>query len=77
MELYNELVSSEEERRIRAARELVSKIVDGERSGNAEKGVELTYALNRLVKGLSSGRESARLGFSIALTEARFLLVVH
>lgn len=69
MELYNELASNEEGRRIAAAEQLVKKILEGNKSGNAENGTELSYALNRLVKGLSSGRESARLGFSIALTE--------
>ena len=69
MELYDELVSNEEERRIAAAEQLVKKILEGNKSGSAEHGTELTYALNRLVKGLSSGRESARVGFSIALTE--------
>ena len=69
MELYDELASNEEGRRIKAAEELVKKIISGHQSGNAENGVELTYALNRLIKGLGSGRESARLGFSIALTE--------
>jgi DNA polymerase phi len=69
MELYKELASDEEARRIKAAEELVRKVVDGHKSGNADNGAELTYALTRLVKGLASGRESARLGFSIALTE--------
>lgn len=69
MDLYNELASNEEDHRIKAAGELVRKIVEGKSTGNPEKGTELTYSLNRLVKGLSSGRESARLGFSVALTE--------
>jgi len=69
MELYEELVSNEEARRINAAEQLVRKIVEGNKGGSTEKAVDLTYALNRLVKGLGSGRESARLGFSIALTE--------
>ena len=69
MELYDELASNEEGRRITAAEQLVKKILEGNKSGSAENGTELTYALNRLIKGLSSGRESARLGFSIALTE--------
>jgi DNA polymerase phi len=71
MDLYDDLASNDEGRRIKAAEKLVTKIVEGEKSGNAEKGIDLTYALTRLVKGLSSGRESARLGFGIALTEVR------
>lgn len=69
MELYDQLASNEEAQRVKAAEELVRKIVDAQKNGNAEKGTDLEYALPRLVKGLSSGRESARLGFSIVLTE--------
>ena len=69
MELYEQLTSNEEPRRIKAAEELVRKVVQGKKSGETEKGLDSEYALNRLIKGLSSGRESARLGFSIALTE--------
>ena len=75
MELYKELASDEEPRRIKAAEELVRKVVEGNKSGNADNGAELSYALTRLVKGLASGRESARLGFSIALTEVRSLAI--
>jgi len=70
MELYDQLASNEELERIKAAGDLVTKIVDAEKNGNAENGTDLAYALPRLVKGLSSGRESARLGFTITLTEA-------
>ena len=69
MELYDELASNDESIRIKAAEGLVRKILEGQKTGNPEKGADLSYALNRLVKGLSSGRESARIGFSIALTE--------
>jgi hypothetical protein len=69
MELYEQLASNDEEERIKAAKQLVRRVVEGGKSGQVEKGVDSEYALNRLVKGLSSGRESARLGFSIALTE--------
>jgi len=71
MDLYTDLSSNDESLRIKAAESLVNKILSSQKSEtpNAEKGTDLTYALNRLVKGLSSGRESARLGFSIALTE--------
>jgi len=73
MELYDELASNEEEKRIMAAEKLVNKILEDQKTGNPEKGTELTYAMNRLVKGLSSGRQSARIGFSIALTEVSWL----
>lgn len=74
MDLYDDLASNDEEVRIKAAEALVNKILQGEKSGNPEKGTDLLYALKRLVKGLSSGRESARLGFSVALTEVSFLV---
>jgi len=74
MELYDALASNTEATRLDAAKELVKKILEGNKTGNAEKGAELTYALNRLVKGLTSGRESARIGFSIALTEVMLLI---
>lgn len=73
MELYEQLASNDEKKRITAAEQLVKKIVAVRENGTSEKGVDFEYALNRLVKGLSSGRESARLGFSIALTEVEIL----
>ena len=74
MELYDELASNDENRRVAAAGALVNKILEGQRSeSELERGVDLTYALGRLIKGLSSGRESARLGFSVALTEVLFI----
>ena len=77
MELYNDLTSNEEAKRIKAAEELVRKIVAGGKSGNTEKATEISYALNRLTKGLSSGRESARLGFSVALTEVEYVIPIY
>jgi DNA polymerase phi len=69
MELYNDLASNDDKKRISAAEQVVKKVVAARQSGTAEQGFDFEYALARLVKGLSSGRESARLGFSIALTE--------
>jgi len=69
--LYNELASNDEKKRIAAAEQLVEKIVAVRRAGTKEQGFDFDYAMARLVKGLSSGRQSARLGFSIALTEVR------
>jgi len=71
MELYEGLVSNDEKTRIAAAEQLVRRIVAARQSGTTDRAVDFDYALTRLVKGLSSGRESARLGFSIALTEVR------
>ncbi|WBW71318.1 rRNA processing protein Pol5 [Schizosaccharomyces osmophilus] len=60
LELFTTLVSNDKNTRLKAAKELIDSIATEE---------ELKYALNRLTKGVSSGRESARLGFSVALTE--------
>ncbi len=39
---------------------------EGGESGHCQ---ELTYSLKRLVRGLGSSRDGARVGFSVALTE--------
>ena len=70
MELYTELASNDAEKRLKAANELIWKVVQASKSGEpAEQGMDSGYALKRLIKGLVSDRESARLGFSVALTE--------
>jgi DNA polymerase phi len=60
---FRELASNDETVRLKAAYSLLSELS----SGGAEA---IEYALNRLIRGLASGRESSRIGFSIALTEA-------
>ncbi|EEB06994.1 DNA polymerase phi [Schizosaccharomyces japonicus yFS275] len=60
LELFTKLASNEKNTRLMAAERLLDSI---------SNEAELEYALNRLTKGISSGRESARLGFSVALTE--------
>jgi len=60
---YRDLASNDEATRLKAAHALLSELS----SSNTEV---IEYALNRLIRGLASGRESSRVGFSIALTEA-------
>ena len=77
MELYTELASNDADQRLKAANELIRKVVAASKSTEpAEQGLDLAYTLKRLTKGLSSDRESARLGFSIALTEVSTLFFV-
>ena len=59
---YRDLASNDEEVRLKAAHSLLSELS----TGNSEA---TEYALNRLIRGLASGRESSRIGFSITLTE--------
>lgn len=65
VDTYEDLANENEEIRLRAAQNLVSRLSpeNGPTSEQVEK------ALNRLIRGLSSGRKAARIGFSIALTE--------
>ena len=56
------LVSDEEATRLQASYKIVSGL-DGAPTPDVQS------ALSRLLKGLSSGRKSARLGFSVTLTE--------
>ncbi len=55
-----ELASADEKKRLAAAEELVASVNDAE---------TLEYSLKRLVRGLPSSRDAARLGFSLALTQ--------
>lgn len=38
-----------------------------------ENAPDVVYAVKRLIRGLGSSRDSSRLGFAVALTEARLL----
>ena len=51
-----------------------------ERSGgkdglDALNASDVSYSIRRLVRGLASPRESSRLGFAVALTEVRLLMI--
>ena len=65
VETYEDLANENEEIRLKAAHALVSKLSPE----NAPTSEQVERALTRLIRGLSSGRKAARIGFSIALTE--------
>ncbi len=65
VEIYEDLANENEELRLKAAQALVSKLSPE----NVPTSEQVEKALNRLIRGLSSGRKAARIGFSIALTE--------
>lgn len=60
---YYKLASELPQEQIEAAAALLSDL------GAADETAEWDYALNRLIKGLTTSRQSARFGFSMALTE--------
>lgn len=60
---YNNLASNSPNVRIAAAEALLNDLAE------ANRPADWDYALGRLVRGLSSSRDSVRLGFSVALTE--------
>lgn len=70
IEMYEDLASSDEEVRLKAAQNLMLKF-SLKASLKTEQKHEI---LRRLIRGLCSGRKAARLGFSIALTEAQIQL---
>ncbi|KAI5283976.1 DNA-directed DNA polymerase, partial [Ascosphaera aggregata] len=65
VEIYEDLANNNDEIRLKAAHELVSRFT-ADKSPSDE---EIEKVLTRLFRGLCSGRKSARVGFSVALTE--------
>lgn len=68
--LYKPLTDNTESVRLAAAKQLIEEltsILAGERTEKTKSDVD--YALKRLTRGLASGRESARPGFAVVLTE--------
>lgn len=65
VEIYEDLANEKDEVRLKAAHELVSRFTP--ESQPTEDQIRKT--LQRLFRGLCSGRKAARVGFSIALTE--------
>ncbi|ODV89165.1 hypothetical protein CANCADRAFT_134429 [Tortispora caseinolytica NRRL Y-17796] len=63
LDLYNELAKNDTGSRLNACEKLIEQLQ------SASSSDAWDYALNRLIKGLASPREAARLGFSMALTE--------
>lgn len=71
-ETFFKLASDLQEERLHAAVALIKDLSALDLPDDAE---EWSYVLNRLIKGLSSDRNSARLGFSLCLTEVINLAV--
>lgn len=67
---YYKLSSEVETERLEAATGLLSALTA------ADEKNDWDYALNRLIKGLTSSRQSARFGFSLALTELLRILIL-
>ncbi|PWW79058.1 hypothetical protein C7212DRAFT_275448 [Tuber magnatum] len=70
LHLYKPLGDNDHAIRLEAAKKLTSELLQLLSSEHSEKSKSsLDYALGRLTKGLASGRESARPGFAVVLTE--------
>ncbi|SCU79661.1 LANO_0A07074g1_1 [Lachancea nothofagi CBS 11611] len=67
-DLFYKLASDLSEERLQATMALVTEL-----SQLPQESPEWNYVLNRLMKGLSSNRNGARLGFGLCLTEVVFL----
>lgn len=65
VEIYEDLADVKEDIRLKAAHKLVSRFTPEAKPSTEEA----QKALQRLFRGVSSGRKAARIGFSIALTE--------
>ncbi|KAK2754662.1 DNA-directed DNA polymerase [Arachnomyces sp. PD_36] len=65
VEIYEDLASENDEIRLKAAQALVSRFTPDQ----SPTDEQIEKALQRLFRGLCSGRKAARIGFSIALTE--------
>jgi DNA polymerase phi len=70
IEIFEDLANNDPEIRLKAAQLLLGKFAPE----NHPTQEQLDKTLKRLIRGLCSGRKSARLGFSVALTE---LLAQH
>ncbi|KAK4129009.1 hypothetical protein N657DRAFT_49938 [Parathielavia appendiculata] len=66
LELYNQLGSEDVTERIEAADAIISGLLGGE---GVPEPVLLRHLDKRLFRGLASGRNASRLGFSLVLTE--------
>ncbi len=70
IKVYEDLADDQENVRLAAAHTLLSKLYKpGDTSGDQTRAI-----LTRLFRGLCSSRKSARLGFSVGLTELLFQL---
>lgn len=70
LQLFWDLSNDSQETRVKAAAALISYVETFRIEGNTSEFEKYRkYTFERLVKGLSSSRDSARLGFSLALSE--------
>ncbi|GFX24070.1 rDNA transcriptional regulator pol5 [Trichonephila clavipes] len=71
LDLFGKLTNNNSEKRIKACANILNILrrKQGEAENTKEPTKELQYCVERLVRGLASSRESARLGFSLLLTE--------
>jgi len=70
LSLYKPLGDNNEAVRLQAAKQLsseLSELLAGEKTEKSKADVD--YALKRLTRGIGSGRDSARPGFAVVLTE--------
>jgi hypothetical protein len=68
--LYDDLASESDETRLGAAKQLIVKFSPE----NKPTAQAVEKALNRLIRGLCSGRKAARFGYCVTLTELLRLL---
>lgn len=69
MDYFWDLASERDDRRLTAANSLISFLLKKQDTCSNTLSNDGEYTLKRLVKGLSSSREQARLGFSTCLTQ--------
>ena len=68
LNLFWDLASDEATKRITSAENIIRHLREADSEGT-EYSPDVDYSLKRLIKGLSSSRESARLGFAACLAE--------
>jgi len=70
LSLYKPLGDNNEGVQLQAAKQLSSELSELLSSERTEKSkADVDYALKRLTRGIGSGRDSARPGFAVVLTE--------
>ena len=75
MNWFWDLASDNQERRTLAAKLIVKHIIEAQKH-TTSLSTDAEYAVKRLVRGISSSRESARLGFSTCLCQLLTLFPV-
>lgn len=75
MNWFWDLASDSQERRTLAAKLIIKHVMEAQKL-TSEVATDANYAVKRLVRGISSSRESARLGFSTCLCQLLTLLPI-